>query len=154
MSPIEECLEIFLIPFEGVHKRGPDGLYYPYRCPAGFPTIGIGTLLKDMNHEAISLEKARELALGELESLDRRLCRDIPALLRFPRLRVVLMDFCYNMGFGAFKSSTLRKVVLRDPEDIEGIQRELMKWIHGGGKVLKGLKRRREAECNYLKKGN
>jgi lysozyme len=44
------------------------------------------------------------------------------------------------------------KKVNANPED-ETITAEFMKWVKAGGKTLKGLVRRREAEANlYFKK--
>jgi lysozyme len=63
-----------------------------------------------------------------------------------------LVSFAYNLGPGNLKSSTLLKKVNANPED-ESIRLEFMKWVKAGGKTLKGLVRRREAEANlYFKK--
>jgi lysozyme len=55
-----------------------------------------------------------------------------------------IVDFAYNLGLGALKGSTLRKRL--NAGDIEGALVELAKWNKGGGKVLKGLVLRRQAE--------
>ena len=44
--------------------------------------------------------------------------------------------------------STLRRRV--DAQDWEAAKEELMKWVRGGGKVLPGLVRRRQAEAALL----
>ena len=63
-----------------------------------------------------------------------------------------LVSFCYNVGPANLKASTLLKKVNANPND-ETIREELKKWNKGGGKVLKGLTRRREAEANlYFQK--
>lgn len=53
-------------------------------------------------------------------------------------------SFTYNVGEGNFKSSTLLKKL--DAGDIVGACNQLSKWVYGGGKVLPGLVKRREAE--------
>ena len=63
-----------------------------------------------------------------------------------------LVSFAYNLGPANLKSSTLLKKVNANPED-ETIAAEFMKWVKAGGKTLKGLVRRREAESQlYFKK--
>ena len=63
-----------------------------------------------------------------------------------------LVSFAYNLGPANLKSSTLLKKVNANPED-ETIRAEFMKWTKAGGRVLRGLVRRREAEANlYFKK--
>jgi lysozyme len=58
-----------------------------------------------------------------------------------------LVSFCYNVGPGNLKSSTLLKKVNANPND-PTIRTEFLKWNKGGGKVLAGLTRRRTAEAN------
>jgi lysozyme len=63
-----------------------------------------------------------------------------------------LVSFAYNLGPSNLKVSTLLKKVNANPND-ELIKLEFMKWVKAGGKTLKGLVRRREAEANlYFKK--
>lgn len=54
------------------------------------------------------------------------------------------LSFTYNLGVGAFKSSTLLKKL--NSGDYEGACNELPRWNKADGKVLKGLVDRREAE--------
>jgi lysozyme len=63
-----------------------------------------------------------------------------------------LVSFAYNLGPANLKASTLLKKVNANPND-ESIRLEFMKWVKAGGKTLKGLVRRREAEADlYFKK--
>lgn len=55
-----------------------------------------------------------------------------------------LVSFVYNLGGGNFKSSTLLKKI--NNRDFAGAAEEFAKWNKAGGKVLKGLTRRRAAE--------
>lgn len=62
-----------------------------------------------------------------------------------------LCSFIYNLGVGAFESSTLLKKIKINPND-PLITAEFMKWINNNGKVMKGLIRRRKAESSlYFK---
>ena len=57
-----------------------------------------------------------------------------------------LVSFTYNVGVGAFKNSTLLKVVNKDPNNFDEVNKQLMRWVRAGGKVLDGLKKRRSKE--------
>jgi lysozyme len=66
-----------------------------------------------------------------------------------------LVSFCYNLGIGAFNSSTLKKKVIANPADAS-IRDEFMKWnkarVKGVLTELKGLTNRRTAEADlYFK---
>ena len=55
-----------------------------------------------------------------------------------------LVSFCYNVGYGAFKNSTLLKYV--NKKQFTKASKEFKKWNKCGGKVLKGLVKRRLLE--------
>ena len=55
-------------------------------------------------------------------------------------------DFCFNLGTGNFKGSTLLKKI-KAGAPTEEIQAEFRRWVYAGGKVLKGLVKRREWEA-------
>lgn len=57
-----------------------------------------------------------------------------------------LVDFGYNLGIGKLKSSTLLKKI-KAGASTEEIQAEFRRWVYAGGKVLKGLVKRREWEA-------
>ena len=59
-----------------------------------------------------------------------------------------LVSFTYNCGAGNLKKSTLLKKV--NAEDFAGAAKEFAKWNKAGGKVLKGLTRRRKAEAELF----
>jgi lysozyme len=65
-----------------------------------------------------------------------------------PERAAALIDFAFNLGLGRLKSSTLRKRVNSGQWGL--VPRELKKWNMGGGKVLRGLTLRREAECRLI----
>lgn len=59
-----------------------------------------------------------------------------------------LASFAFNLGVGALQGSTLRRRV--NAGDWPAAQRELMKWVRGGGRVLPGLVKRRAIEAQML----
>jgi lysozyme len=129
----------------------------PYKCPAGIPTIGYGaTFYPDgkkvtMADKAITEAEGTVLLQSMLVSFEKYVdsyCRDDINQNQFD----ALVSFAYNLGPANLKSSTLLKKVNANPAD-ETITLEFMKWVKAGGKTLKGLVRRREAESLlYFKK--
>lgn len=58
-----------------------------------------------------------------------------------------LVSFIYNVGWTAFRNSTLFKRVSANPKDPD-IRTQFNKWVNNDGKVMKGLIRRRKAEAD------
>ena len=148
--------------FEGLHRVGKDGLIYPYICPAGYPTIGWGTVYKPdgskvtMEHPPITRAIADAWLMDELQ----RVCasavvRQCPELFAWSltngnwRAFCAISDFTYNLGAGRLQTSTLRRKLRA--LDWEGAQEQLKLWVRGGGKVLPGLVKRRDAEAALLR---
>lgn len=137
------------ILFEGVYLR-------PYLCPAGIPTIGVGSTRYEngvrvtLADPPITRERAEELLMWELrtECLPRiiKLCAHLGDW--GPGSVAAIVDFTYNLGSGNLAASTLRRKI--NANDREGAKAELMKWVKGGGKVLPGLVKRREAEAKLI----
>jgi lysozyme len=136
--------------FEGFHRvpKSDPGRAHPYLCPAGFWTIGYGHLC-DPTHPPISEAEGEDyLARDLLAALDAtlRLC---PVLATQPEERLAaIVDFTFNLGAGRLQTSTLRRRV--NQRDWAAAATELHRWIYGGGRVLPGLLRRREAEIELL----
>lgn len=61
--------------------------------------------------------------------------------------KAALASFVYNVGPGAFRSSTLLKKLNAD--DRVGACNELKRWVYAGGKKWNGLIKRRDVE-NWL----
>lgn len=128
----------------------------PYKCPAGIPTIGYGATFYPggakvkMTDKAITEEEAVDILKQMLTNFEKYVdsyCRDDINQNQFD----ALVSFAYNLGPANLKASTLLKKVNLNPND-ETIRAEFMKWVKAGGKTLKGLVRRREAEANlYFK---
>ena len=135
--------------FEGVYLR-------PYMCPAGVPTIGIGTtryetgLRVTLTDPPITRQRAEDLLMWELRT------KCLPQVMRLcatleswgPHSVAAIVDFTYNLGSGNLQSSTLRRRILEN--DRQGARLELMRWVRGGGKVLPGLVKRRQAEAALI----
>ena len=132
-----------------------EGLYLtPYLCPAGVPTVGFGaTFYEDgrrvtLKDPAITREQAEALLLWHITNIY------LPAVLKLcpsvgdPNQLAALIDFTFNLGAGNLKTSTLRKRV--NAARWDAARTELAKWVRGGGKILRGLVRRRAAEAALM----
>jgi lysozyme len=99
-----------------------------------------------MTDPAITPQKAEELLKFLIQSYEKDVdsfCRDDISQNQFD----ALASFAYNCGPRNLKSSTLLKKVNLNPND-PTIRAEFMKWNKGGGKVLAGLTKRRQAEAD------
>ena len=56
-----------------------------------------------------------------------------------------LVSFVFNVGVQAFNTSTLKKKILKNPND-PSIADEFRRWVYAGNKMLPGLVKRREQE--------
>jgi len=134
--------------FEGFRAK-------PYLCPAGIPTIGYGsTYYADgkkvtLNDSSISQEAANDLLMSELQhTYLPGVLRNCPVLAANERKCNAIVDFCYNLGVGRLQTSTLKRKI--NAQDWDGAKEQLMLWTKGGGKVLPGLLKRRQAEVTLL----
>ena len=59
-----------------------------------------------------------------------------------------MVDFTFNVGWTAFMNSTLLKRL--NALDNAGAATEFQAWVYSGGKMLNGLKRRRDAEARLF----
>jgi lysozyme len=139
--------------FEGCLEKvpGQPGRYQPYICPAGVLTIGWG----HTNHHG---RKFDERSIWTKAECDFVLTDDLRGFERAVERLVkvdlnqnqfdALVSFAYNCGEGNLEKSTLLKKV--NARDFAGAAAEFAKWNKGGGKVLRGLVRRREAEAKLF----
>lgn len=123
----------------------------PYRCPAGWWTIGYGStrgVTKDtapVNEEQAAIMLQQDLAVAE---------RGVSRLITAPLHQLqfdALVSFTYNLGGGALQRSSLRKKVNR--EEHGDVPNEFKKWVYAGGRKLNGLISRRLSEANLYMEG-
>jgi lysozyme len=151
MSALDDAVEIaapICKHFEGFRSR-------PYICPAGYWTIGYGTVFKPdgtrvtQDHPPITKAEAESWLLHELRhSHGAGVLKASPTLAGNAGALAAMTDFAYNLGVGRYRASTLRRRI--DAQDWTGAKVQLGKWIRGGGKVLPGLVRRRAAEARLF----
>ena len=141
MTPSLNCINL-IKKFEGL-------ILHPYLCPANVPTIGYGsTVYEDgtkvtLKDNPITEERAESLLMNTL----KQYADAVNLFSKYPLNQNqfdALVDFAYNVGIGALKSSTLLKKL--NLKDYVGAPLEFMEWTHVGGVVLQGLVDRRKAE--------
>lgn len=121
-----------------------------YQDSVGIWTIGIGsTVYEDgirvKEGDKISSGKAIALLSHYLRRFENVVNSLLTAKLEQCQFDAV-MSFVYNVGTGAFSRSTLLKKINADPDDLT-IPKEFSKWCKARGKVIMGLKVRRNAEA-------
>jgi lysozyme len=148
--------------FEGYRNR-------PYKCSAKIWTVGWGHAmygdqlrlpnvrtgtytgmirddyqLKPEDNRVWSKEELVELFKNDLASFERAVLRLVPGCAGHQGRFDALVSLAYNIGSGNLQRSTIRMRANRG--DWEGAAAAFRMWVKGGGKVLPGLVRRREAE--------
>jgi lysozyme len=121
----------------------------PYLCSAARPTIGYGSTW-DRNGDAVTLDhpnitkkQGEHLLLREVRHSEEAITKLIKSELT-ENMFSSLCSFIYNVGSGNFQKSTLRMRLNRG--QYERAADEFPKWRKAGGRVVKGLVRRRKQE--------
>ena len=127
--------------FEGIRLNA-------YDDGVGVWTIGIGTTIypngvKVKKGDKCILEQAKEYFAHDLKSFEKTVNDSVKAPLTQNQFDA-LVSLTYNIGSTAFKNSTLLKKL--NAKDYQGAADQFLVWNKGGGKVLKGLVRLREAK--------
>lgn len=65
-----------------------------------------------------------------------------------PNQMGAMISLAYNIGLAAFRSSTLLRKL--NSGDVHGAQEQFGRWNRAGGKVMRGLTRRRAAEAKVF----
>lgn len=120
-----------------------------YVCPANVLTIGYGTTKNVSKGQVITESQAVDLLKRDLVEFEKTVNDSVKVPLTQNQFDA-LVTFVYNIGSGAFKTSTLLKKL--NNGEYSAVPSELEKWNKGGGKVLEGLVKRRKAEADLWSK--
>ena len=118
-----------------------------YQDSVGVWTIGYGTTRINGQPVKAGMTITEDQALRLVQQEVNKLWSQIEQILKVnlnQNQMNALVDFAYNLGFNALKSSTLMSKV--NAGDFNGAANEFTRWVYAGGKVLPGLVKRREAE--------
>jgi len=141
----------------------------PYLCPAHIWTIGYGHVLyqeqirlpvvrvegytgmirkemplKPEDNRVWTKEKIEKLFADDVASFERGVLRLAPPVAGRQGAFDACVSFAFNAGLGTFQRSSIRMKINRG--DWEGAADALLLYCMGGGKILAGLKKRRDAE--------
>ena len=149
--------------FEGMRNR-------PYLCPAHIWTIGYGHVLyqeqirlpvvrvpdkktpmirkemplKPEDNRVWTKAEIDELFRIDVATFERGVLRLVPGCVGRQGAFDALVSISFNFGLGNLQRSTIRMKANRG--DWEGAAEAFLAWTKGGGKVLPGLVKRRQAE--------
>lgn len=119
-----------------------------YKCSSGVWTIGYGHTGTDIKQgKEISLEKAERYLKNDLI----RFCKAVNDLVTVELTQNqfdALVSFVFNVGVGAFSSSTMLRLL--NEKKYKDAANQFDRWIYSGGKVSDGLIRRRKMEKSYF----
>lgn len=136
-----------LIEEEGVR-------YTVYRDVAGYPTVGVGHLVRPADNlrvgDRISEKRVLEFLESDLETAEegvRILVGDLPL---YQHEFDALLDLVYNVGLGnVSEKNSPRLNAAIDARDYDAIAAEL-DYRHAGGKVARGLEYRSERRAQIF----
>jgi lysozyme len=149
--------------YEGFRSR-------PYLCPAHIWTIGYGHVLyqeqirlpvvrvegketpmirkemplKPEDNRVWTKTEIDELFRTDVGTFERGVLRLVPGVVGRQGAFDALVSISFNFGLGNLQRSTIRMRANRG--DWDGAAEAFRVWTKGGGKVLPGLVKRREAE--------
>lgn len=137
-----------------VDPQDPD-LIHAYPDPAhgwACATIGWGTIRYPDGREVargdtISREEADKLLAWEADQKAAGVASLVTVDINSNQF-AALVSFAYNLGLGNLKKSTLLRKL--NQGDYYGASQEFQRWNKAGGKVFKGLTRRRLSERNLF----
>ena len=147
--------------FEGVK-------YKPYMCSGNVWTVGCGHALyprqlvmnladrkqyklKPEDNRIWTIEEVDGLLKYDLQRFELGVLRLLGSVQPKQSEFDALVSFSFNLGLGTFQRSTVRSAFIRGDKTRAG--EVLLKYCRAGGKVLKGLQRRRLAEHALLMRG-
>jgi lysozyme len=131
---------------------------HEYIDSAGYPTIGVGHLLTKSEIQSGSVV-IKGKAVPYKNGLTKQQCFDLFEQDLEPKVKVIkecvkvpltqemfdcLVSFVFNVGEGAFKNSTLLKLLNQGQYD--QIPDQLKRWNKSKGQVIAGLTNRRNKE--------
>lgn len=116
---------------------------YAYKDVAGVPTIGYGTTKGVKMGDTTTRQEAKSFLVRDASAM----AKQMQSLIKVPLFQHewdAYLSFTYNVGIGNFRSSTLLKKL--NAGDYAGACAQMKRWVYAGGKKVKGLVNRREAE--------
>ena len=116
-----------------------------YIDASGLPSIGFGHRLMDRNAFpfGVSEAEAAQLLAADIHDAERAVERLVKVPLTQGQFDA-LVDFVYNVGAGRLATSTLLRYL--NANRYADAADNILAWDHAGGRELKALRARRQAE--------
>lgn len=114
-----------------------------YQDAVGVWTVGWGSTQNVRPGMTVTREQAERLLRKDLADAEAAVARLVKVPLT-DNEHAALVSFAFNLGQGNLAKSTLLRKL--NAGDKAGAANEFLRWNRAGGKVLRGLTRRREAE--------
>jgi lysozyme len=116
-----------------------------YKDQVGVPTIGVGHALKagESFPNGITHDQAMTLLSHDAAIAESAINGHTTVTLTQNQFDA-LVSFTFNLGTGAFTSSTLLKLL--NAGNVQGAADEFPKWCHAGGALNQGILNRRNSE--------
>lgn len=115
----------------------------PYRCPAGVLTVGYGSTGPHVRQNApITQAAAEALLIKDVARFEQGVTGMVGSTTQ--EMFSALVSFSFNLGLGALMGSTLLKKHKAGLYLEAGDQ--FLLWVNAGGRVMRGLVARRQAE--------
>lgn len=129
-----------------------------YKDSAGLPTIGVGHLLTKSELSSgkivingtsvpysggLTNQQVLDLLSQDVNPAGQAVNNNVKVTLNQNQFDA-LVSFTFNVGVGAFTSSTLLKVLNQGQYD--QVPTQLLRWTRSGGQVVQGLVNRRQNE--------
>lgn len=131
--------------FEGFRNR-------PYVCSGGRLTIGYGHTLTAKKYKQISKTEAEKLLEMDLKRAKKKVMAHVAVPLTDAQL-ACLTSFTFNCGEGSLKRLVGGNMRLNSG-NYESVEKILPQYRKAGGKVLRGLEKRRQWEMTLWNQEN
>jgi lysozyme len=135
---------IFIKSFEGE-------ILHVYDDGYGFPTGGVGHLIKPEDHMKLGDKVSPELSMSWFKKDIASYVKIVNDFVSQPITQNqfdALVSLSFNIGVGNFKKSSV--LVFTNKKNFKGAAEKFGLWIHSNGKLSKGLVRRRAAEARLF----
>jgi lysozyme len=119
---------------------------HAYDDGVGVQTIGFGTTEGVKAGDRITPERALGWLYRDASVITAQISNCIGDVPVYQHEGDAFVSLAYNIGAGAFCKSTLVKKLKQTPPDYAGACTEILRWNKARGRVLAGLKKRRQQE--------
>jgi lysozyme len=129
--------------FEGLELKA-------YQDSVGVWTIGYGHTGPDVKEGlTITEEQAGVLLAADVAWAVTCVNKSVKAKINQNQFDA-MVDFVFNLGCASLVQSTLLRMV--NAGDFDGAAKQFLRWNKAGGKVVRGLTKRRQAETDLFAK--